>query len=143
QQGTPQRVERAAVLQRERRGNSGVAGIAVALAAWLMILQKDFADAPIGKTADGDGVRQSGDLDVEGPGRAAVRKALAAGHRDPHFARTVFSERCSALLTLSQRFHATGSINSSIACSTQSRRSLGSIASSSQHRLPYLAANHL
>src|SRR5204863_8713046 len=52
------------------------------------------------------------------------------------------SDSCSARLTLSLRAHATGSIRSLIVSSTQSRRSLGSIASSSQQRAPRLAANH-
>jgi hypothetical protein len=58
------------------------------------------------------------------------------GHDAPHFAMIVLSDSCSALLIRSQRSHATGSINFVIAFSTQSRRSLGSIASSSQQRSP-------
>src|SRR4051794_13305322 len=65
-------------------------------------------------------------------GAAAVLRSGALAHDDPQFPRIVFSDSCSARLTTSQRFHATGSINSSMAPSTQSRRSLGSIASSSQ-----------
>jgi|SoimicMinimDraft_13_1059741.scaffolds.fasta_scaffold08339_1 hypothetical protein len=45
------------------------------------------------------------------------------------------SDFCSSRLTRSQRSHATGSINSLIASSTQARRSFGSIASNSQHRI--------
>ena len=47
----------------------------------------------------------------------------------------VLSDSCSALLTTSHRSQATGSISFSIAALTQSRRSLGSIASSSSSGL--------
>src|SRR5215813_5952651 len=60
----------------------------------------------------------------------------------PHFWRIPLNDSCSALLTISQRFHATGSINFLISRLTQARRSFGSIASSSQHRSPCLATNH-
>jgi hypothetical protein len=53
-----------------------------------------------------------------------------------HASKIDVSDSCSAPLTTSQRCHATGSINSMIALSTQARRSLGSIASSSQQRSP-------
>jgi hypothetical protein len=53
-----------------------------------------------------------------------------------HSSRTVLSEACSAALTFMHRFHALGSIRSLTAPSTQSRRSLGSMASNSQHSLP-------
>jgi hypothetical protein len=49
---------------------------------------------------------------------------------------TVRSDSCSALLIISRRFHATGSIRLLISRSTQSRRSFGSMASSSQQRSP-------
>src|SRR5262249_21541231 len=52
------------------------------------------------------------------------------------------SDSCSALLTAAQRAQATGSTNSRTALSTQSRKSLGSIASSSQQRSPYFPTNH-
>src|SRR5262249_2798465 len=73
-------------------------------------------------------------------GRRASDRAVP--HRITHFAMIVFSDSRSARLTASQRFHATGSIRFLISRSTQSRRSFGSIASSSQHSL-YLAVNHL
>jgi hypothetical protein len=61
-----------------------------------------------------------------GPGR------FAAGQFD----RIVCRDSSSAALTVSQRAHAVGSISSSIACSTQLRRSFGSMASISQHLAP-------
>src|SRR5262249_4050618 len=57
-------------------------------------------------------------------------------HGRPQSLRIVLSDSCSALFTTSQRSHAMGSIRLSISRSTQSRRSLGSIASSSQHSWP-------
>src|SRR5262249_1582716 len=66
----------------------------------------------------------------------------ARGHNAPHCSMVVFSDSCSAWLTISQRFHATGSINFLLSRLTQARRSFGSIASSSQHRSPCLATNH-
>src|SRR6516164_2599260 len=57
------------------------------------------------------------------------------------FAMIVFSDSCSALLTASQRAQASGSISSTMASSTQSRRSFGSIASSSQHWSPKVSMN--
>src|SRR5262249_17937098 len=74
---------------------------------------------------------------AEAEQRAGARqssRALGA----PHFSRIVFNESCSARLTISQRFHATGSINFLISRLTQARRSFGSIASSSQQRCPKL-----
>src|SRR5262245_48424192 len=49
-----------------------------------------------------------------------------------HFSRIVFNDSCSASLTTSQRFQATGSINFLISRLTQPRRLFGSIASNSQ-----------
>src|SRR5262249_1315700 len=43
-----------------------------------------------------------------------VVEAGGGGHDAPHFSRMPLSEACSALFTVSQRCHATGSISSSI-----------------------------
>ncbi len=68
--------------------------------------------------------------------RVADATVTSAAHDAPHFSRIVFSDSSSAWLTVSQRCHATGSINSTIEFSTHSRRSFGSIASSSQQWCP-------
>src|SRR5271169_2513562 len=54
---------------------------------------------------------------------------------------TACNDSRSASFTISQRSHATGSINLTISRLTMRRRSLGFIASSSQQHLPWLATN--
>jgi hypothetical protein len=56
--------------------------------------------------------------------------------RSAHCVMKSSSDSRSAALTASQRAHAVGSISDLISSSTRSRRTFGSIASSSQHRLP-------
>src|SRR5262249_11758235 len=60
----------------------------------------------------------------------------------PQLAMIVFSDSRSALLMRSQRSQASGSISSWMDSVTISRRSLGSIASSSQHWSPWFSTNH-
>src|SRR5262249_709665 len=87
---------------------------------------------------------QLGDVDLAKTDQRVAVKRIEAATRDrelahggaPHFSRMVLSDSCSGLFTTSQRCHAVGSINLTISCSTQLRRSFGSIASSSQHRSP-------
>ena len=92
---------------------------------------------------------QLGDLDTSKADQRIFSQRLKIPHADcelrhgaalprgaPHFSRMVLSDSCSALFTTSQRRQAVGSIWLTISCSTQSRRSFGSIASSSQQRLP-------
>src|SRR5215831_12051482 len=70
------------------------------------------------------------------PGPSCECWRRACGHNAPQFSRTVLRDSCSAWLTISQRLHALGSINSVIAFLTQARSSFGSIASNSQQRFP-------
>src|SRR6516165_10417389 len=74
-------------------------------------------------------------------GRTQSRRKFSNFSSEFQRSRNVLRFFCSAVLTSSQRAQASGSINSLIAFSTHSRRALGSIASSSQHWLPYLPVN--
>src|SRR5262245_16345803 len=92
-------------------------------------------DGPAAKTF-------SGEID-DARVKSMMADGAPGGHGAPHFSRIVLSDSCSAAFTTSQRCQATGSISLTISRSTQSRRSFGSIASSSQHRSPKLERNHL
>jgi hypothetical protein len=80
QQRVPKNFERAAELKRQACGHRSVTRIGVALAAWFVILQKQFANLAVGKSADRAGIGKTGDLDIEALGEAAVAKAPASGH---------------------------------------------------------------
>ena len=77
-------------------------------------------------------------------GSCAVNFALPYHSPAPvQLSRTVCKDSCSASWHFAQRSQASHSICSWISNSTRSRRSLGSIASNSQQRAPYLSTNQL
>src|SRR5262249_22593785 len=77
QERVPKHGQRAPMLQGQTRGKCRISSIGIALRAYLVIANKNFADAAVCKTRDGRGVTESVNLKIERFRRAPVWQALA------------------------------------------------------------------
>src|SRR5262249_34037123 len=80
QQGAPQNAERTTKLQGERRGDCGIARVAVALAAGLVVLQEHLRHPAVVEAGEAGDVVQPMQFERERLAPSAVGEALAGGH---------------------------------------------------------------
>ena len=74
-----ERFQRAAELDREACGYSGVPSVRIALASWLVRLKEDFTDRAVSMSADRGRIALAGDFKVETFAGAAVFESLPHG----------------------------------------------------------------